>query len=579
MSEQRKEQSDEGLLHPLHVTTGQPSLLNNPFCYEPHPLAITAMNEVARTLECSRLPLCFRNEIAKGKMFGVLVVSREDCADKRQHADEGATTEKADGKEERARREEGARDQQDALYYLAAYSGQVCGRTDWEGFVPMVYDYLQPDGYFLTEEHRIEQRAESLRQRQAAAEDQLKTINLRLEEIKGKGQRRIDSFKATMAASKKRRDDDRRLGLGSEQERIKESQWQKAELRRMRQQLQDETASLERQREALSRPLRDEREAISQASNDLQRWLFDHFTIANWKGERKPLTGIYGSLPPSGSGECCEPKLLHYAFTHHLHPVSIAMMWWGESPCEEVRHHGHYYPACNRKCKPLLSWMLDGYPMERNVLYDDVRHELRTVYDDDAICVVDKPAGMLSVPGKSSRESVMSVLRTRFPKAEGPLIVHRLDMATSGLMVIAKTLPAYHALQRQFARHEISKTYVALLEPAPPGHPTPHEGRISLPLMPDLDDRPRQIVSDRYGREAVTRYEMLSDDRILLHPLTGRTHQLRVHCAHARGLSRPIVGDPLYGTPGPRLCLHACRLTLTHPVTGNRMTWESDPPF
>lgn len=257
----------------------------------------------------------------------------------------------------------------------------------------------------------------------------------------------------------------------------------------------------------------------------------------------------------------------------------MAMFWWGESPKEEIRHHLNFYPACNGKCKPILQWMLPEATCSRT---EEYKAELKTIYEDEQIAVICKPAGMLSVPGKNGAESVYSIMRSRMPEATGPLIVHRLDMSTSGLMVIAKTEFAYHRLQQQFAARQVEKRYVAVVgcQDKAAADRMAQEGTISLPLMPDYMDRPRQIVSHEHGKEAVTKYRVLAriDDthlRLALWPKTGRTHQLRMHCAHSEGLHAPIVGDPLYGNePAQRLMLHAESISFEHPLTGKKICLE-----
>lgn len=533
------------ILHPLSATTALPPMMNNPFYYRPHPLCRQAMDEVAAWLrqQSDRSP--FRQECEAGKMFGVLLVSDSDGR----------------------------------LGYLAAFSGQVCGRGDWPGFVPMIFDYLQPDGYFIRHEKEIEDLAPLISDEQEKTVQQIEASRQQHEQRRKVLQAGIEIFRQEMAASKLRRDAQRQAGEGNEAERIRESQYQKAELRRRRQKMRQEEEEWTAEERLLAGRTDELIARRKRMSDELQRWLFSHFRVVNGRGEWRSLIEVYGCIPPSGSGECCEPKLLQYAYSHQLKPLSMAMMWWGESPRGEVRHHGAYYPACNAKCKPLLGFMLQGIAVEDNQLLMPASQELPIVYEDDAVCVVCKPAGMLSVPGKSSRESVYSRLRLLWPHADTPIIVHRLDMQTSGLLVTAKTFEAYHELQRQFANHEIRKTYIALLESAQQGKPTPREGRISLPLRPDLDDRPRQLVDHTYGREAITDYRMLDDSRIELHPLTGRTHQLRVHCASSEGLGRPIIGDDLYGHPSSRLFLHAARLTFRHPVSGEWMEFERQPEF
>lgn len=330
-----------------------------------------------------------------------------------------------------------------------------------------------------------------------------------------------------------------------------------------------------------------------QMSEELQLWLFRQYRMLNARGEEKDLVDIWRDyhrspriqqkfpLPPGGSGDCCAPKLLQYAYQNHLRPVCMAEFWWQTEPVvsstvDEVRHHLHYYPACQGKCKPILSHMLQGLDVEPNPKETVVKAPLETLYEDEVLVVVNKPSGMLSVPGKSDLPSVYSILRERYPDAEEPMMVHRLDMGTSGLLVVAKTQAAYHALQQQFYERTVDKRYVALLErmPAVP------KGIIHLPLRPDPLNRPYQVVDQLHGKRAETAYEVLGTTgkgvRVALFPHTGRTHQLRVHCAHPDGLDAPIVGDELYGTTADRLYLHAASLTFTHPVSGQRLQFQTE---
>jgi len=512
--------------------------MNNPFYYTPSPDCRAAADELIAWLSGRFSAFCyrpvdpaFRAEIDRGKMFGVLVVEGGETALTR-----------------------GTR-----FHYLAGYSGQVCGRSDWPAFVPAVFDYLQPNGYFKQHEAEITQ------------------LN-----------RAIDDAAASLSADKLSFSDTQppipytkgRLEGEREEEYIRRRQFENAERHRWKL----KQRKIEAERKESENHITVLKTLRRQKSDALQRWLFHHFLMLNGQGERKDLIAIReGAIPPAGSGECCEPKLLQYAFQHGLRPVSMAMFWWGESPRGEIRHHLQFYPACNGKCKPILRWMLQGIDVDANPLErkeDDGRlaAQLKILYEDDDICVVSKPAGMLSVPGKSGRASVLSVMRQRYPDSDSPLIVHRLDMATSGLMVIAKTLVAYHLLQQQFANREISKRYVAVLS-KPLAKNVPQAGTVSLPLRPDLDDRPRQLVDDKYGREAVTIYNKVSDDRLWLWPKTGRTHQLRVHCAHELGLNDPIKGDMLYGTACDRLYLHAEKLCFRHPTNGRTMSFTAKAPF
>ena len=322
-------------------------------------------------------------------------------------------------------------------------------------------------------------------------------------------------------------------------------------------------------------------------SQDLQLWLFHQYQLLNARGEMKDLVDIWQSyysrpklrqkfpLPPGGTGDCCAPKLLQYAYQQGLKPVCMAEFWWGATTKEEIRQHLNYYPACRGKCKPILTWMLQGLEVDPNPELLGFAHlELKTVYEDEAIVVVDKPSGMLSTPGRIEDYSVETVMRQRYPDA---VIAHRLDMGTSGLLIVAKTLEAYHPLQEQFIKHQVKKKYVAKLEGR--GKKEEVRGTVSLPLRPDPMNRPRQMVDLEHGKRAVTDYEFISPDIVALYPQTGRTHQLRIHCAHPDGLGRPIVGDELYGTKGERLMLHASEIWFRHPLTGQEMHLTSPPPF
>lgn len=331
----------------------------------------------------------------------------------------------------------------------------------------------------------------------------------------------------------------------------------------------------ERIKQEDSQELRSERKIRSIA---LQRWLFSQYNLLNVNGESIEMLKLFDNIPPSGTGDCCAPKLLQAAFQNRLHPLCMAEFWMGASPKEEIRQEGNFYPACSAKCKPLLRHMLKELDVEPNPLLRTITEKMQILYEDEDIVVVSKPSGMLAVPGKDSLPSVQEEIRERFPQAEGPLIVHRLDMDTSGLMVLALTPEAYHHLQNQFLHHEVEKRYIAIVEGELENG---SKGRIDLPICPDISDRPRQMVNYEYGKRSITEYEVTESrgGRSVIHlwPHTGRTHQLRVHLAHPLGLGTPIVGDRLYGHPGQRLMLHAESLTFTHPTSGERLTFEQLP--
>lgn len=514
--------------------------MNNPFCYSPSPECLTATKELAAWLEGKPSPFSdtrvdddFRRDIGKGKMFGVLVV---------------------DGHDDLTRGEK--------VKYIAGYSGQICGRADWDGFVPAVFDYLQPNGYFKRHEAEITQLNKDI-----------KDLSAHIDDMDSANRQEREADKRPTFVKGKREGE-------SDSDYILRRQFENAELHRwkLRQKEAEKGIREEKDRMTQMKTLR------RQKSDDLQLWLFRHFRMLNSKGDSNDLVEIRGGeMPPAGSGECCEPRLLQYAFQHGLRPKAMAMFWWGESPKGEVRHHLHFYPACNGKCKPILKWMLQGMDVDANPLEskqedDNLIAQLQTIYEDDDICIVCKPAGLLSVPGNSGRASVLTAMRQRFPDSPSPLIVHRLDMATSGLMIIAKTMLAYHDLQQQFANHEIRKRYVAVLSRPLPDD-SPEEGLISLPMRPDLNDRPRQVIDKEYGREAITYYKKVDTNRLWLWPRTGRTHQLRLHCAHQLGLNNPIKGDTLYGTDSQRLYLHAEAISFRHPTTGKAMTFTKRAPF
>jgi len=334
-----------------------------------------------------------------------------------------------------------------------------------------------------------------------------------------------------------------------------------------------------------------------QMSQDLQMWLFHQYQFLNARGEVRDLVDIWQDyyarpklrkkypLPPGGTGDCCAPKLLQYAYQQGLHPVCMAEFWWGATTKTELRQHLNYYPACRGKCKPVLTWMLQGLEVDPDPeLQGFARLEVKTIYEDDAMVVVDKPSGMLSVPGRIEDYSVETVMQQRYP---GCMVAHRLDMGTSGLLIVAKTLAVYRLLQEQFIKHQVRKKYVAMLEETAVANfslftlhsSLPAKGRISLPLRPDPMNRPRQVVDLEHGKRAVTDYELIGDNLVALYPHTGRTHQLRIHCAHPDGLGRPIVGNELYGTKGDRLMLHASEIWFRHPITGQEMHLASSPPF
>lgn len=451
------------MIHTLPYQGTLPDKFTYPFCYQPHESAKMAAEEVIQYVESRQE---WKDELMKGKMFGVLV----------------------------------AKDLDEELCFIAAYSGLLAGRNDHDYFVPPVFDSQEPNGHFKTNERRIS---------------------------------------------------------------------------------------------ALSRAGRTTR----QHSINLQRWLFSQYNLQNGVGEERNVLDIFreyytdskayekkaNGVPPSGTGDCCAPKLLQYAFLNKLKPVCMAEFWYGESPKGEIRHHLQYYPACSGKCKPILSHMLKGLDVEPNPQEKAIQGTLSIVYEDEFLVAVNKPAGMPSVPGKLDLPDVVSELRNndKLSIANYPFLqpIHRLDMATSGLLLLAKEEMFFKTMQSMFARRAVKKEYVARLSKLP----RISNGEISLPLSPDFLNRPCQKVDYEKGKEAVSVVQLLEETNgmftVLLYPLTGRTHQLRVHCAHSDGLDAPIVGDELYGTPADRLYLHCQRMEFTHPIYNNVVKLYSKAEF
>jgi len=536
--------------HPLDVdvaTVELPQRFTCPFNYVPHPLSLMATKQV-QDYVASRTD--WADAMGAGKMLGVLVVKDEDGY----------------------------------LGFLAAFSGNLAGPVRHDFFVPPVYDLLDPQGEFKQGEaqitainHEVERLEHSPEQ---AAMRQRETL------VRQKMTDEIGDFKALMAQHKQERDERRKCGNltpDEQEELLNQSRFEKAELKRIRQRheielqrIADEIGEFCHQIDVLKA----RRKVMSEA---LQERIFRLFVVTNARGERLDLVEVFkplGTLPPSGAGECCAPRLLNYAYNHALTPVCMAEFWWGASPVGEVRHHGHFYPACRSKCKPILGFMLQGLDVEENPLGNPMEDEsLEVIYDDQWLTVLNKPLGMLTVPGKLLEDSLYTRYHEAHPEATGPIIVHRLDQETSGLVLFAKDKTTHKALQQQFENHTIRKRYIALLDGI-----VPHdEGFIDLPIRPDVDDRPRQRVDYEHGKPAMTRYQVLDRKdgvtRIALEPLTGRTHQLRVHASHPLGLNCPIVGDRLYGTASSRLMLHAQSITFMHPALNRQMTLESEPLF
>jgi len=540
-----------------------PARFTFPFYYQPHPLCLLAVKELQHYLETQtewvhNFGLTEEEGIAIGKMFGVLLVENK-------HGEIG---------------------------YLSAFSGKMAGSNHVAHFVPPVFDMLQEGSFFRLGQNKLTQFSEQIKQLEA--NPKIAQYKLTLVHEQESADKEIQDHRASMIKGRKDRKVRRRLAettldtgrfLQIKEELGKESIQQKNQLRDLTfywnecilkaeeklNSLTDEVASIKKQRKDFS--------------NALQQQLFSHYQFLNKEGVQKNLADIFQDtaqqIPPAGAGECAAPKLLHYAFKHGMRPLALTEFWWGESPKSEIRKHKHFYAACLGKCQPILAHMLDGISIDENPLLNNSAEDkaIEIVYQDEVMVVINKPTQLLSVPGKNIEDSVYFRMKHSFPAAIGPLIVHRLDMSTSGLMVIALNKDTHKNLQKQFINRTVKKRYIALLD----GVLKEDAGVITLPLRVDLDDRPRQLVCYDHGRPAETQWQVIEQKnnrtKVYFYPKTGRTHQLRVHSAHINGLNIPIVGDDLYGNKANRLHLHAEYLELRHPVTGALLHFQVDAEF
>jgi len=540
-----------------------PEKFTYPFYYTPHPLAIIAAKELQWYIEKNNWNHNFGIEpdaegLEIGKMFGVLVV----------------------------------RNSQGELGYLAAFSGKLANSNHHKYFVPPIFDMLTEGSFFLEGEleiNNVNAKISELEKNETFLKLK-EEFNALLQKLSSEEENLRKEMRTAKAIRKKERQEE-------------ESKMNPEDFKDLMSKLADESigyktklAQFKRsQKEQFSliasklTPFTIELEQLQQKrkkdSARLQQKLFTSYTFLNKEGEEEGLLNIFKDTafrkPPAGAGECAAPKLLHYAFKNELTPIALAEFWWGAPPGTEIRKHKQYYPACLGKCKPILSHMLKGMEVDTNPLLANpgIDKVIQTIYEDESILVVNKPHDLLSVPGKEIYDSVYSRIKKKYPAAEGPLLIHRLDMSTSGLLIIAKDLKSHNFLQQQFIKRKVKKTYTALLD----GYLKDTQGTIDLPLQQDVLDRPRQKVDFETGKSARTEWKVLERrkgmTRIEMIPITGRTHQLRVHCAHIKGLGMPIKGDDLYGKVKDRLYLHATTLGIKHPITKEDMLFEVQPDF
>ena len=498
--------------------------------------------------------------------------------------------------------------------FLAAFSGTVKGpegrvTASVDGFVPPIIDLTEDNGHFKRKEAVITQMNKAIEILSASTE--LEELRKEFQEASEKRDAEIENLQNRIRFSKMQRDEIRSetADPGKLDELIRESQFQKAELKRCKDRWKSHISEIKDRINEFEDTINDLKARRSAKSDTLQKWIFENAIVRNRAGESSSIWEIFsreGLIPPGGTGDCAAPKLLNYAFFHGLEPLAMGEFWYGTSPDTAVRTHGHFYPSCTSKCGPLLGYMMKGLrsPVEPVMTTSE---RIGNLYEDESIIVVEKPSGMPSVPGLDGRISLQEILTSgmagRNDSSPGTIhAVHRLDMDTSGVMVFAKSAEAAVNLRRQFEDHTVRKTYMAKVSAdtvSQAGSSKTGKCAIDLPLSPDYDERPRQKVDFTQGKPAHTEYETIRTNEdgtsdILLYPYTGRTHQLRVHCAHHLGLGRPIVGDLLYGghsvyecnsgncmetntkvLPG-RLCLHALSITFLHPETGQELTFTSD---
>ena len=540
-----------------------PEKFTFPFYYEPHLLAKIATLEVQEYLEHQTdFEHNFglknsSNALAVGKMFGVLVVKNEH----------------------------------NKIGYLTAFSGKLADKSLPEIFVPPVFNMRTAGSFYIKGELEIDGINAQLGilkkdKKYLSLKKLVKKISKEIEDDLAFQRKRMKLSRTDRKAQKKKA-----IAILSAVEfqqftkkLTQESYNNQFFLKELQAYYQAKYELISKDFLNFEAKITALKQARKEKSNYLQQTLFSKYAFLNQQKELKNLLAIFDNpaiKPPAGSGECAAPKLLQYAFANNLTPIAMAEFWWGISPNSAVRKHKNYYPACQGRCKPILSHMLKGVEMDPNVLLDTLseKQELKIIYEDAVLIVVDKPAEFLSVPGKEIKDAVYTRIKEKYPTATGPLIVHRLDMSTSGILVLTKTKEANKILQSQFINRTIKKRYVALLE----GILSEDSGKIQLPLRVDLDDRPKQLVDFTHGKAAETRWEVLRREngktRVHFYPISGRTHQLRVHAAHKNGLNTPIVGDDLYGKKENRLHLHAEFIEFLHPTTNKNISFTIPPEF
>ena len=550
-------------LRTLNQTANQalslPERFTFPYYYTPHPLCELAMQQLQQSLLD-----CGLNEISQGNLYAVLLV-------------QNPTTQE--------------------LGYLSAFSGlqldpALVSQLNNIHFVPPAFDSEQFQSQNSANLARQLQLADDIEKLQQS--HNLDALLAELEGLKIESAQAIEAFQLAMAENKTQRNEVREQAnqekasgnLESAANLLKQlgnqSSQEKRDLKALRIEWKQKIAERQSQVDLIENELKSRKQDHQAISEQLETQRLSHYRFINQTKQSKNLLELLdGKDALEGSGDCCLPKLLNFAFEHGFKPLALSEFWWGLPPTDIIRQHANLYPVCQSKSFEILEHQLSGIELEDNPLIVNpaVGKSFDIVYEDDEIVVVNKPEEFLSVPGKFIEDSVYTRIKARYPDATGPLIIHRLDMSTSGLLILALTAESNKHIQKQFIDRTVEKRYTALLD----GKITGESGDISLPLRGDITDRPRQLVCHEHGRNAETHWQAVSTNngktKVHLYPKTGRTHQLRIHCAHPQGLGVPIRGDDLYGYKRERLHLHAGYLKLIHPTTGEWMEFEVPSEF
>ena len=542
--------------HALALDTDKvhiPTSFNFPFNHIPNELSLIASSILKKELDSSPIQHDFD---VQGKMFGVLMVKNTNGE----------------------------------LGFLKAFSGKLDQNEYPEGYVPPIFDLHDKDSFFKKEEKKVDLLTEEILTLENTTDYQ--NMRSELKEAESELSITVDKLKDHLKKSKTLRKEARRL----KKKELSSAAYEEFN-HRLNEQSKQEQITFKKERKALQMHLELLRQKFKKAegliekkkrerkklSAQIQAKIFEHYSFYNAKKEKKNLLTLFENTvfgtPPSGAGECCAPRLLQYAYENGLSPICFTEFWWGKSPESEIRIHQNHYPACRGKCGPILQHMLEGIEVDSDPLIPVEKIKaVPVLYEDDLVIAVEKPANLLSVPGKEIEYSLTSIVKKQFPTIQGPGLVHRLDYETSGIVLIGKTMDSYKALQKQFLSRTVQKKYVALLE-----RPIDSDlGEINLPLTLDIFNRPRQLVCFEKGKQALTKYRLINNKkgtRVVFFPVTGRTHQLRVHAAHQKGLNSPILGDSLYGNSNDRLFLHAASLVFKHPQTNEIIEVDSTVPF